>query len=92
VSGFPDETVDRLQGLDVLIIDALQYRTHPSHLSLGEALEWAERLQPQRTVLTHMHVPLDYATVAAETPDDVEPAYDMMVIEQQVEVPDERPG
>ena len=92
VGGFPDETVARLQGLDVLIIDALQYRTHPSHFSLGEALQWAEQLQPNKTVLTHMHVPLDYATVAAETPDNVEPAYDMMVIEQQVELADEQPG
>ncbi|MEX3009031.1 MBL fold metallo-hydrolase [Hoeflea sp. TYP-13] len=89
VSGFPDATVPKLQDLDVLIIDALQYRTHPSHLSLGEALEWIERLQPKKAVLTHMHIPLDYETVAAETPDNVEPAYDMMVLEQQLELPDE---
>ena len=92
VSGFPDETVAKLQGLELLVIDALQYRTHPSHFSLGEALEWAGRLMPRRTVLTHMHVPLDYATVAAETPEGVEPAYDMMVIEQKADVPDEEPG
>ncbi len=53
----------------MLVIDALQYRTHPSHFSLGEALEWIERLKPGRAVLTHMHMPLDYATVMAETPD-----------------------
>lgn len=89
VSGFPDDTVPKLQNLDVLIIDALQYRPHPSHFSLEEALEWAERLRPKKTVLTHMHIPLDYETVAAETPDNVEPGYDMMVIEQQMELPDE---
>ncbi|MEW9807955.1 MBL fold metallo-hydrolase [Mesorhizobium sp. ZMM04-5] len=81
VSDFPGNTVDRLRGLDVLVIDALQYRTHPSHFSLGEALQWIDRLQPGRAVLTHMHTPLDYATVAAETPDYVEPAYDGMSIE-----------
>jgi phosphoribosyl 1,2-cyclic phosphate phosphodiesterase len=81
ISDFPDATVERLRDLDVLIIDALQYRTHPSHLSLGEALGWIERLVPKHSVLTHMHVPLDYATVMAETPDNVEPAYDGMVIE-----------
>ncbi|MCP4314866.1 MAG: MBL fold metallo-hydrolase [Hyphomicrobiales bacterium] len=90
VSGFPDATVPKLQNLDVLIIDALQYRPHPSHFSLSEALEWAERLTPKKTVLTHMHIPLDYETVAAETPDNVEPAYDMMIFEQQMELPDER--
>ena len=81
ISNFPDATVERLRGLDVLVIDALQYNTHPSHLSLGQALGWIENLAPQKAVLTHMHVPLDYTTVMAETADNVEPAYDGMVIE-----------
>lgn len=81
VSDFPPATVKRLQGLDLLIVDALQYKRHPSHFSLGEALAWIERLRPGRAVLTHMHTPLDYATVMAETPDGVEPGYDGMVME-----------
>ena len=81
VSGFSDATAARLQGLDVLVIDALQYKRHPSHFSLGEALEWIDRLAPTRAVLTHMHIPLDYTTVMAETPDHVEPAHDGMQIE-----------
>jgi phosphoribosyl 1,2-cyclic phosphate phosphodiesterase len=81
VSDFPQATVDRLADLEVLIIDALQYRPHPSHISLGKALEWIEKLRPERAVLTHMHVPLDYATVMRETPNHVEPGYDGMTIE-----------
>ena len=81
VSAFPAQTAARLHGLDWLVLDALQYRTHPSHFSLGEALDWIERLTPGRAALTHMHVPLDYETVRLETPDNVEPAYDGMVIE-----------
>ncbi|WP_315927973.1 MBL fold metallo-hydrolase [Mesorhizobium sp. SP-1A] len=81
VSAFPDGTAARLAGLEILVIDALQYRTHPSHFSLGEALGWIERLAPKKAVLTHMHVPLDYATVIAETPANVEPAYDGMILE-----------
>jgi len=65
-----------LGGADVLVIDALQYRPHPSHFSLGEALEWIEKLAPKRAILTHMHVPLDYETVMRETPGNVEPGYD----------------
>jgi phosphoribosyl 1,2-cyclic phosphate phosphodiesterase len=80
VSDFPPATVERLRGLDLLIIDALQYKTHPSHFSLGEALQWIDRLKPGGAVLTHMHTPLDYETVVAETPDGVEPAYDGMVL------------
>jgi len=84
VSDFPAATVDKLASLDVLVIDALQYRPHPSHLSLSQALDWIERLKPRRAVLIHMHIPLDYATVMAETPDHVEPAYDGMVIEMSI--------
>ncbi|MCA0256472.1 MAG: MBL fold metallo-hydrolase [Proteobacteria bacterium] len=84
VSAFPEETVAKLGNLDVLVIDALQYRPHPSHYSLSEALEWIERLKPKRAVLTHMHIPMDYASVMAETPDHVEPAYDGLVIETPV--------
>ncbi len=51
-----------MHGLDLLVIDALQYRPHPSHLSLHQALEWIDRLMPKRALLTHMHIPLDYMT------------------------------
>ncbi|CDX16406.1 Hydrolase [Mesorhizobium sp. ORS 3324] len=81
ISDFPAATAERLRGLDMLVIDALQYNTHPSHLSLGQALGWIEKLSPRNAVLTHMHVPLDYDVVMAETPDHVVPAYDGMVIE-----------
>jgi phosphoribosyl 1,2-cyclic phosphate phosphodiesterase len=80
VSDFPPETVEKLGGLDTLVIDALQYQYHPSHLSLEQCLTWIETLRPRRAVLTHMHVPLDYDTVTRETPDHVEPAYDGMAI------------
>ena len=81
VSDIPHETAARLNGLDVLIIDALQYKPHPSHLSLSETLDWIERLAPRRAILTHMHIPLDYETVARETPQHVDPAYDGMALE-----------
>lgn len=84
VSDFPPESVARLGGLDVMIIDALQYRHHPSHLSLEQALEWIAHFSPKRAILTHMHTPLDYATVQAETPAHVEPAYDGMTLEFEI--------
>ncbi|MCP8893417.1 MBL fold metallo-hydrolase [Shinella daejeonensis] len=92
VSDFPDDTLPLLSGLDVLVIDALQYRFHSSHLSLSQALQWIDRLKPARAILTHMHVPLDYDTVARETPDHVEPAYDGLrfefVIPEPLSVPE----
>lgn len=86
VSGFPHETAAQLHGLELLVIDALQYRPHPSHLSLAESLEWIERLAPKHAILTHMHIPLDYRTVEAETPANVEPAYDGLSIELDAEL------
>jgi len=84
VSDFPAESVAKLRNLDVLIIDTLQYRYHPSHLSLEQSLSWIESLAPRRAILTHMHTPLDYATVMAQTPDHVEPAFDGMAFEVDV--------
>ncbi|WP_336056487.1 MBL fold metallo-hydrolase [Nitratireductor sp. CH_MIT9313-5] len=81
VSAFPPETAQLLEGLDVLVIDALQYKPHPSHFSLDEALEWIARLKPQKAVLTHMHIPLDYDTVARQTPEHVIPAHDGLSLE-----------
>ncbi|UUP19466.1 MBL fold metallo-hydrolase [Nitratireductor thuwali] len=81
VSAFPPQAVERLQDLDLLVIDALQYRPHPSHFSLDEALEWVARLAPRRAVLTHMHTPMDYAAVERQTPAHIAPAYDGMTIE-----------
>ncbi|MAZ15402.1 MAG: phosphoribosyl 1,2-cyclic phosphodiesterase [Ahrensia sp.] len=81
VSFFPDETLDKMCGLDVLIVDALQYREHPSHFSLEQALAVIMELKPKRAFLTHMHIPLDYETVKKETPENVLPAHDGLVIE-----------
>jgi len=84
VSDFPQETIGKLSGLDMLVIDTLQYKFHPSHLSVEQSLGWIERFAPKHAVLTHMHTPLDYETVMRETPDHVEPAYDGMRLEFDV--------
>ena len=81
VSAIPDSAWDHLQGLDWWILDALRRKPHPTHVHLALALEWIERAAPRHAVLTNMHIDLDHATVEAETPPHVHPAYDGMVIE-----------
>lgn len=81
VNGLDDDAQAALQDLDVWIVDALQYRDHPSHFSLSQTLDWVAKLRPRRAILTHMHTPLDYDTVLAETPAHVEPAFDGMRFE-----------
>jgi phosphoribosyl 1,2-cyclic phosphate phosphodiesterase len=80
VSDLPEDSLQYLENLDVWILDALRYSRHPSHFSVEEALHWIERIRPKRAVLTHMHVDLDYAALARELPEGVEPAYDGMVL------------
>jgi phosphoribosyl 1,2-cyclic phosphate phosphodiesterase len=69
-----------LENLDCWIVDALRRSPHPTHTHLERTLEWIERAAPRRAVLTNMHNDLDYATVEAETPDHITPAYDGMVL------------
>ena len=85
VSALPNESLSALAGLDLWIVDALRTTPHPSHFSLSEALDWIERLQPRRAVLTHMHIDLDYATVHAAVPASVEPAYDGLQVELPID-------
>jgi phosphoribosyl 1,2-cyclic phosphate phosphodiesterase len=84
VSDFPEASHAKLRNLDTLVIDCLQYRFHPSHLSMEQAMSWIERFAPRHAILTHMHIPLDYETVMAETPPHVEPAYDGLTVEYDV--------
>ncbi len=78
------ESWPMLQGLDLWIVDALRRKPHPTHAHLDMALDWIAQARPARAVLTNMHVDLDYATVAAETPDHVTPAHDGMVLTLQL--------
>ena len=77
----PEATLERLTGLDTLVVDALRYKPHPTHASVAEALAWIERLKPRRAVLTNLHVDLDYARLKAELPAGVEPGFDGMELE-----------
>ena len=76
VKEFPPESMDRLQGLDVLILDALRREPHTTHLSLDEALAVVARLQPKRTLLTHIAHRLEHETTNQSLPPGVELAYD----------------
>ncbi|QDC10298.1 MBL fold metallo-hydrolase [Oceanicola sp. D3] len=80
VSAIPEAAWPALEGLDIWVLDALRRTPHPSHVHLERALEWIERAAPKRAVLTNMHIDMDYASVEAETPAHVTPAYDGMAL------------
>jgi phosphoribosyl 1,2-cyclic phosphate phosphodiesterase len=81
VSKIPDGSWPLLDGLDVLIIDALRPgKPHPSHFSLEQALEAAARVRPRRTYLTHMSHEFDYEN-PPRLPPGVALAYDGLAFE-----------
>ncbi|QDU95553.1 Phosphoribosyl 1,2-cyclic phosphodiesterase [Lignipirellula cremea] len=75
-SEIPPETLERMQGLDVLIIDALRAEPHVTHLSVGQAVAIAQELAPRQTYLTHTSHELDYDRTNQELPAGIDMAYD----------------
>jgi phosphoribosyl 1,2-cyclic phosphate phosphodiesterase len=79
-SSLTDEMAELFQGLDVWVVDALRRRPHPTHPNVDDVLGWAGRLGPNRVVLTHMDHSMDYRTLRAQLPENVEPGYDGLEI------------
>ena len=80
VSDIPENVWPLLTGLECWIVDALRRKPHPSHAHLDKTLDWIAKCAPAQAVLTNMHVDLDYATIAAETPAHVVPAHDGLTL------------
>lgn len=78
----PDESVEALRGVDVLVMNALRMEPHPTHQSIGEALEMAARIGARHTYFIHMshHAGL-HADLASQLPDGVSVAFDGLEIE-----------
>src|SRR5262249_34081112 len=68
VNDIPRRAWPLLEGLDVLVLDALRYKPHPGHLSLNEALDWIDRFRPQQAYLTHMSHDIDYEDASRQLP------------------------
>ena len=77
----PDESWPLLSGLEVLVLDALRRRPHPTHFSVDEALEVVARVKPGRTFFTHICHDLPHAATNASLPAGVELAYDGLVLD-----------
>jgi phosphoribosyl 1,2-cyclic phosphate phosphodiesterase len=77
----PDETCSRLMGLDLLVIDALRFKSHPTHMSLDQSLGYIERLKPRRALLTHISHDIKHEETSGHLPEGVEIAYDGLMVE-----------
>jgi phosphoribosyl 1,2-cyclic phosphate phosphodiesterase len=81
VSRIPEPSYELLVGVRVLVLSALRYRPHPTHFSIAEACEAAERIGAERTILTHIAHDVDHADVRHPLPPGVEIGHDGLVVE-----------
>jgi phosphoribosyl 1,2-cyclic phosphate phosphodiesterase len=75
-SAIPEASMELLEGVEVLILDALRYRRHSTHFNVAQAVAHAERIGARRTILTHLAHEIDYETPAEPLPAGVELGYD----------------
>jgi phosphoribosyl 1,2-cyclic phosphate phosphodiesterase len=80
-SAIPESSLRRLEGLDVLFLDALRHKPHPTHSTVETSLATARKLRPNRTFFTHICHDLPHAATEATLPQGVFLAYDGLEIE-----------
>ena len=80
-SDIPQELKPRLQNLDVLFLDALRYRPHPTHSTVERAVQWVKELAPRRAFFTHMSHDVSHAQAELTLPANIRLAYDGLQLE-----------
>ncbi|MEW6362566.1 MAG: MBL fold metallo-hydrolase [Pyrinomonadaceae bacterium] len=77
----PEDSMDGLRNLEVLVLDCVRIKPHSTHLHLEEALSIIEQLKPKRAYLTHLNHDILHSRDSRLLPDNVEFAYDGLSIE-----------
>ena len=72
----PIKSLQYLYNLEYLVIDCLREKKHPSHLNLNDALKLIKILKPKKTILTNLHIDLDYDYLRKKLPPNIVPAFD----------------
>jgi phosphoribosyl 1,2-cyclic phosphate phosphodiesterase len=82
-SKMPPQVEQRLRCVDVMILDGLRARPHPTHLTIGEAVEILGRIGAKRSYLVHMNHEVDHGEAESALPESVRIAYDGLALEWQ---------
>ena len=81
VSRIPDESRERLRGLDTLILGALRYEPHPTHFSIDEAVAAAQDLGARRTYFVHLSHEAPHVEISRRLPPNIRLAYDGLIVD-----------
>lgn len=81
VSRIPDKSMALLDGVDVLVLDALRPRSHPTHFSFDEAVQMTRRIGAQTTYFTHMTHAVRHAVQEERLPEDIHLGYDGLTLQ-----------
>jgi len=79
-SFIPDEEYHKLEGLDLLIINALRKRPHPTHFNLEQAVQMADIFKAKQTYFTHITHELKHDVINSGLPESMQLAYDGLTI------------
>ena len=80
-SDLPAETIARLHGIDVMILDCLRYRVHPAHLNLEQSLAYLSQIQAKQSYLIHLCHDVDHVTLETSLPENIRVSYDGLSVE-----------
>jgi len=72
----PKSSFKHLQKLEYLIIDCLRKKKHPSHFNFDDAIDLVKKVKPKKTILTNLHVDLDFNYLKKKLPSNIFPAFD----------------
>ncbi len=80
-SKITQKTYQLLDGIDVLVIDSLRYKSHPTHMSVDEAISEIGKIGAKKAYLTHLSHRLEHNELINKLPANIEPAYDGLKIQ-----------
>jgi phosphoribosyl 1,2-cyclic phosphate phosphodiesterase len=80
-SDIPEASFQKLEGLDILFLDALRYKPHPTHSTVENSLRIVDRLKPKRAFFTHICHDLGHEATNATLPENVRLSYDGLKLE-----------
>ena len=76
----PEKTLQALRGVDLMVLDTLRYRPHPTHLSVSESVDLLRRIGAPHSYLMHLCHDLDHARLETELPAGIAVAFDGLVV------------